>query len=257
MQQIVSLWVGPALGDIERMCLASFVAHGHPVALYGYDPVGNLPPGVEWRDAAAVLPRERLDEIAGPRQALSLFANYFRLLLLQRGLGLWVDADVVCHRPVQLVGAFVAGRESARYLNNAVLHLSPNSPVLLEMLALFDAGQVPDWVPLHRAPAAWLKRLAGRPVPAWALPRGTFGPKGLTALAEKHGLIEKALPPAYFYPLHPRQAEKLYEPGLRLDDIVTPETLTIHLWNEKLGELRKTPPPAGSIMAELLERYPG
>lgn len=55
-QQIVSLWIGGALGLIERLSLRSFVAHGHPVALYSYTEIGSVPPGVEQRDAAEVLP---------------------------------------------------------------------------------------------------------------------------------------------------------------------------------------------------------
>lgn len=257
MQQIVSLWVGAALGDIERMCLASFIAHGHPVALYAYDAIADLPNGVEWRDAAEVVPRDRLEAIAGPHRKLSLFANYFRLKLLQQGAGLWVDADVVCIRPVESANATVFGWESDRFLNNAVLLLEPESPLLDDLVTLFETGAVPDWVPVHRSLLPRLAQAAGRRVPPWRLPRGTFGPKGLTALALRHGLAASAAAPEVFYPLHPRHAQRLYEPGLRLEDIITTQTMTLHLWNEKLGVLRKSAPPPGSIMADLLDRYPG
>lgn len=56
-QQIVSLWIGGGLGTIERLSLRSFVAHGHPLALYSYGEVTGVPAGVERRDAADVLPR--------------------------------------------------------------------------------------------------------------------------------------------------------------------------------------------------------
>jgi hypothetical protein len=86
-------------------------------------------------------------------------------------------------------------------------------------------------------------------------PRGTYGPKAITALAEQHGLTDEAQPATVFYPLHPRAAERLWDPQLKLDEVVTERTLTIHLWNEKLRELRRTRPPEGSIMAELMARY--
>ncbi|MBK8085817.1 MAG: hypothetical protein IPK28_19440 [Devosia sp.] len=254
--RIVTLWVGSALGRMERMCLASFVAHGHPVALYAFGEIGNLPPGVELRDAGAVADRSELARIAGSPPALTLFADYFRLLLMRKSAGLWVDTDVVCLRPFELDGGFVAGWESADYINNAVLRLAPDSPVLADALAAFESGRAPPWVPFHRAPAARVRTLLGRRVAPRDLPRGTFGPKGMTALAVRHGLAAAARPTEVFYPLHPRAAERLYDPTLRLDDIVTADTLTLHLWNEKLHHLKATEPPRGSILAELFARYP-
>lgn len=255
--QIVTLWVGPALGRMERMCLASFVAHGHPVALYGYGEIGNLPPGVERRDAATVVPASDLQRIAGTPPALALFADYFRLRLMQQSAGLWVDTDVACLRPFEVGGDFVAGWESADYINNAVLRLAPDSPILADALAILASGRTPDWTPFHRAPAARLKTLFGRRVAPWELPRGTFGPKAMTALARRHGLAQAARPAEVFYPLHPRLAERLYDPTLQLGDIVTERSLTIHLWNEKLSGLKSTEPPPGSILAALFARYPG
>lgn len=254
---VVTLWVGSALGPMERMCLASFVAHGHSVTLYGYDEIGNVPAGVALRDAAAIVPWPRFEQIAGRRRALTLFANYFRLQLMLRGAGLWIDTDVVCLRPIDLAGDFIAGWESADYINNAVLLLGRDSPVLADAIASFESGQVPPWTPFHRAPMAIIRDKLGLRVEPAELPRGTFGPKGITALAKRHGLEGAAQPTDVFYPLHPRAAERLYDPGLRLEDVVTERTLTIHLWNEKLSELKRHDPPAGSIMAGLLARYPG
>lgn len=255
-QQIVSLWVGGALGTIERLSLRSFVAHGHPVAVYSYAEIGGVPSGVEQRDAAQVLPEAMAMRLRYANGSYALFSNMFRMALQQRGLGLWVDADVVALRELDIDGPFVVGRESDRFLNGAILKLSPDSPVLLDWLEMAASGTVPPWLPFHRAPKAWVRQALGRTIHPSELPFGTFGPKSITALAARHGLTDKAQPEPVFYPLHPRQAERLYDPTLRLDDIVTTETRTIHLWNEKLGALKKTMPPQGSILAELLRRYP-
>lgn len=255
-QQIVSLWIGGELGAIERLSLRSFVAHGHPVALYSYGEVTGVPAGVELRDAAALLPHAMAMTLRYANGSFALFSNMFRMELQRRGLGMWVDADVVAMREVDIDGPYVVGRESDRFLNGAVLKLSPDSPVLRDWLEVAASGRVPPWLPFHRAPKAWLRQTFGASIHPSELPFGTFGPKSITALSARHGLTAAAQPEPVFYPLHPRMAERLYDPTLRLADIVTPETRTIHLWNEKLGALKKTAPPEGSILAELLRRYP-
>jgi hypothetical protein len=255
-QQIVSLWIGGPLRPIERLSLRSFVAHGHPVALYSYGAVEGVPAGVEQRDAATVLPYEMALANRYRSGSFALFANLFRLELQRRGLGAWVDVDVVALRELDLDGDFIVGRESDRFLNNAVLKLAPDSPLLSDWVAATKEGRVPPWLPVHRAPKAWLKQAAGRRVEPAELPFGTFGPKAITALAERHGLTKRAQPEPVFYPLHPRDAERLFDPTLSLDELVTPDTRTIHLWNEKLGPMKMQPPPAGSILAELFSRYP-
>jgi len=254
--QIVSLWIGGGLGTIERLSLRSFVAQGHPVALYSYGEVGGLPAGVELRDAAAVLPETMAQANRYRNGSYALFANLFRLELQRLGLGMWVDVDVVALRMVEVGGDFVVGRESDRFLNNAVVALAPDSPVLADWIASTQSGRVPRWLAFHRAPGAYLRQSWGARITPAELPFGTFGPKAITALAARHGLTDSAQPEAVFYPLHPRQAERLYDPTLKLQDIVRPETLTIHLWNEKLGALKKTVPPEGSILSDLLKRYP-
>ena len=254
LQQIVSLWIGERLGTIERLSLASFVAHGHPMALYTYGSVTGVPAGVEVRDAEAVMPRVAADANRYPSGSYALAANIFRLELQARGLGLWVDSDVVCWRPIALDGPFIAGRESDRYLNNAVLKLDPELPLLADWRAAARGG-VPAWVPFHKAPRAHIRSWFGVEVRPSQLPRGALGPKAITALARDHGLTEAAQPAEVFYPLHPRQAEMLWDPALRLADVVTERTLAIHLWNEKLGPFRDRLPPPGSIMTELMNRY--
>lgn len=255
-QQILSLWIGGELGSIERLSLRSFVAHGHPVALYSYGEVTGVPGGVERRDAATVLPKDMAMALRYANGSYALFSNMFRMELQRLGLGMWVDADVVAMRDVDIDGPFVVGRESDRFLNGAILKLSPDSQVLRDWLAVAASGRVPKWLPFHRAPRAWVKQALGRSIHPSELPFGTFGPKSITALAARHGLTGAAQPEPVFYPLHPREAERLYDPALALNSIVTAETRTIHLWNEKLGALKRTVPPEGSILSDLLKRYP-
>ncbi|WP_417309756.1 hypothetical protein [Devosia sp.] len=253
-RQIVSLWVGGALGPIERLSLSSFVANGHPVALYTYGEVRDVPDGVELRDAETIVPRALADAHRYPNGSYALVSNYFRFLLQRFGLGLWVDTDVVCLRPITLSG-FVAGWESDVFVNGAVLGMDSSAPALNSLITAYEGNRLPDWIPFHRAPLAWLQRQLDRPVPPYRQPHGTYGPKGITATCEQFSLLPYVQPTDVFYPLHPRNAESLYAPGGSLETLVTENTLTVHLWNEKLHDLKRTTPPRESILGALLQRY--
>ena len=254
-QPVVSLWVGPSLGPIERMSLASFVSHGHPTALYAFDDIAGVPEGVELRDATSVLSRQVADAHRYKSGSYALFANLFRLELQRLGAGMWVDTDVVCYRPVTLDGPFVVGRESDVYLNNAVLRLAADSPLLADWLAAFSNGRVPPWIPYRRARTAYFRQLLGRRIAPRELPFGAFGPKAITALAERHGLMDAVQPEEVFYPVHPRQALAIWEVGLRLEQVVTERTLTIHLWNKKLDGVKQRLPEKGSLLDQLFRMY--
>lgn len=255
LQPIVSLWIGGGLSPIERLSLASFVANGHSTALYSYEDVADVPGGVEMRNAATVLPRRLAEQFRYRSGSYALFSNLFRYELQRRELGLWVDADVVCLKPIALEGSFIAGWESPRFLNGAVMRLAPDSPVVADWFAAWEAGNVPAWLPVRRAFRARMKGWLGHQVSPAELPFGTFGPKALTALAQKHGLASAAQPEAVFYPVAPRDAQRIYDPTYRFEDVINPETLTVHLWNEKLCELKLAKPPAGSLLDTLFKRY--
>ncbi len=53
---IAMFWHGPPLGFIERLCVQSFVDAGHPVVMFSYGAVEDLPAGVEAAPAIDILP---------------------------------------------------------------------------------------------------------------------------------------------------------------------------------------------------------
>lgn len=249
------LWIEGQLGPIERLSLTSFRAQGHAVTLHAYGEITGLPEGIVLRDAREVLPETVARANRYTNGSYALFSNLFRYEILRRGLGIWSDTDVVAIAPLALDSPFIAGWESPDFLNGAVLFAEPKSAFVTDALAAFSSGQVPAWVPFHRAPLAWMTYRAGRSIPATALPHGTFGPKGVTALAQRHGLTSLAQPQEVFYPVPPRMARRVFEADYRLVDVVGPDTLAIHLWNEKLRDIKHTAPPAGSLLRSLYERY--
>ena len=249
------LWVGGPLGKIERLSLTSFVAQGHAVRLYTYAAVDDAPEGVEVRDGAAILPASVIEANRYANGSYALASNLFRYTLLAQNEGLWSDIDVVCIRPIRIDGPVIVGWEHEDWLNGAVLYWQADLPIAAEALAAFRPGHIPDWLGLRKRIGPRLRQLAGRPVLPRDLPHGTFGPKQVTALVKQHGLASYAQPADVFYPLPPRRATDAFSQSLRLEDIVTPRTLAIHLWNEKLRALKSTQPQQGSILHGLFERF--
>jgi hypothetical protein len=249
------LWVGGALGAVERLSLVSFLANGHPVALYAYGEVTGVPAGVELRDGREVLPEALVAELRYANGSVALASNLFRYRLQAAGLGLWADIDVVCLKPVAAGRPVVVGWEGARYLNGAVLYLDRDLPVVAEANALFAAGTIPPWLPWRKRLRPLLRRALGHELRPTDFPHGTFGPKAVTALVKKHGLTRWAEPPEVFYPLPPRLARRAFAGDLALDAVVTARSLTLHLWNEKIRDLKATRPAPGSIVATLCRRY--
>lgn len=102
LAEIQMLWVRGRLTKLERLSITSHLQNGHPVHLFSYEPIPNLPPGTTCEDARAILPESAI--FTNPSSegygGLSMFSNFFRYqLLLQRG-GIWSDCDSVCIKPL-------------------------------------------------------------------------------------------------------------------------------------------------------------
>ncbi|WP_292356590.1 hypothetical protein [Mesorhizobium sp.] len=250
------LWIGDRLGRIELLSIASWLNCGHPVRLHAYQPVTNVPAGVVLVDGHAIVPFIDMKRLRHRKTgSYALASDYFRYQLQLRGAGLWSDLDVVCVKPVELQEDCVFGLEDDSLINGAILYLDATLPMTLELEGLFHANQIPSWARMRRARKARLMRLLGLPVRPADLPWGTFGPAAITALAHKHGLFTRARPRNVFYPLHFTQARRVYDPTCSIESILAEETLTLHLWNEALGDLRRSSPPYGSPLAKLYAQF--
>ena len=90
LERLNSLWVGDSLGYLERLCLASARAAGHPFTLYAYAPekLQHVPDWVELRDAREVMPEDRLLRYRGSN-SIALGSDFFRYALMTKGVGYW------------------------------------------------------------------------------------------------------------------------------------------------------------------------
>lgn len=249
-------WVGTELGYIEKLSILSFLRHGHRVRFHCYDHVRGVPEGVEIADAAAVVDYATVLKLRHRQtRSFALASDYFRFRLQQLGSGIWVDSDVVCLQPLRPTAPILLGWESDDYVNGAVLYIEQGHPLLDDALASFAPGNIPHWLPWQKSLPFAVRKLLRRPFGPADLPRGTFGPKAITALVREHGLVDLVMQRPVLYPLHPRLARQLFAPGGSIESWVTEESLTIHLWNEKLRDLKQTRPPADSALGRLLGLY--
>jgi hypothetical protein len=245
----VTLWIGPRLGPVERACLKSVLNQGHPLALYCYDKPAGVPDGVELRDASAILPKDRI--IRHETGSFALFSNWFRYELQRRGAGTWVDCDVYLLAPLDGASPCLFGEEEAGRINTGVLRLPPDSPLLPPLIALFEERSVPPWLPLRSRLAARLRLWRHGRSGLASMPWGSAGPKALTYLVRRHGMGRHALPSDTFCPAPWQDALWIVDPARTLGDFVTQRTVAVHLWNERIKQVKDVPAPPGSFLARL------
>jgi len=260
---IVSFWHGE-LGWLGRVSIASFLEKGYRFSLYAYDEVGPIPEGCELRDASSVVPRDQMFFYKGNRTP-AVFADFFRLKLMEAGAGIWVDCDVYCVRPYEGLGDYVVGIEDEHsrwhygqaVVNNAVFRCPAESELLRLLLTTFEPGAIPAGMPIRRAIEVRLRRLLGEKLPVQDMQFGATGPWPLNHYLRQLDLFKLAQSRAVFYPIGYDDAARLLTPGLALPDIVTPETLSVHLWHSALTERgtgRLKAPAAESFFAKEIER---
>ena len=248
-----AIWIGPVLGQIHIACLRSFLRHGHRVVLHCYKRPKDTPVGIEIADAGKLLPEKRIirHQATG---SVALFSDLLRYEILGSGLGLYVDCDVFCLRPI-VDADYIFGWESSTSIGSAVLKLPFDCPVLVALRAIKDTPNfVPPWQKgRKRRRLEWLRR----PQPAKtleSLPWGTVGPRALTHCAKEHGIEHLASPIDRFYPVHWSHVELLFDRALSLQELTTHRTDALHLFTgSQQGRFTRNGIPTGSPLWQIIE----
>jgi hypothetical protein len=248
-------WHGAPLTRLERLCLASFVANGHPLELHVYEEPASVPSGVRVVDAGRTLSRELIFRHRRTG-SIALFADWFRYRLLHARGGIWADADVVCLRPLAYPHEHIFAWENRDWLNNAVLGLPAGDPLAAWMAASCEnPNRVLPYDGLRARLRKWKRRyLQGnrRDRVRW----GEYGPKGLTLAARHLRCLDRALPTAHFYPVSCDDWQQLFAaaPGFTFPS----ESRAVHLWNNMLAGVDKDSRfPPDSPYEDLCRRYLG
>jgi len=190
LDEIQMLWVRGALSKLERLSIVSHLQNGHPVRLFSYEPIPNLPDGTLWEDARAILPDSAI--FTNPSSAgyggLSMFSNFFRYhLLLQRG-GIWSDCDSVCIKPLSF-----ASKMEYFFATERVPGDQNQKPEAQITSGLFKA-------PVGSAVVARALEIA-KATDLLTAPWASTGPRALHQAANELDLVRFALAPDVFCPI--------------------------------------------------------
>src|SRR5207302_2497908 len=205
-----TFWHGP-LDALRLTCLRSQVAAGHRVTVYSFEPIAQLPDGVGNAEAEAILPHSFSEKLRPPQSdgtwrdwTILQFSDFFRMRLMVRGAGLWLDADVLLLKPVGIdrTKPFFAW-ERPRQLGNSVLYLPADDPIVAAFEDLMEQEELtPDWLALRHRLTFMLRQLRGGSNRLSDVRVAIYGPAALTALARRAGELRCALPKKSFYAVH-------------------------------------------------------
>jgi hypothetical protein len=256
---VVTFWHGP-LDALRLTCLRSQVAAGHKVTVYSFDPLAGLPDGVGNAEAEAILPHAFSERLRPPQPdgswrdwTVLQFSDFFRMRLMAEGAGLWLDADVLLLRPVEIdqTRPYFAW-ERARQLGNSVLYLPPGDPIVVAFENLIEQKELtPDWLAMRHRLTFALQRWRGRSSRLSDIRIAIFGPAALTALARRAGELHHALPKKSFYAVH--ADPKLFFERSDFSALIGDPGITgLHISPKGRGS---KPPIPGSLYAWATERF--
>jgi len=231
---IQSLWIGNPLSKLERLCVQSFLDHGHEFHLYTYGEVGNIPAGCTVKDGNKILPAKDIFQYRGGSYAG--FSNWFRYEMLMKLGGFWVDMDMVCVRPFDFGDEFVFGKSTYHGANTAVIG---GRHAALEALCEY-CRQYPKAMPFDS------KKNRSRKFRARLFRQGREGakfghiggPSIFTDALKYHGVFDAAKPHTYFYPIGWLNYDSIFDETFANDSPFVKDTHAIHIWND--GRRRDT-----------------
>lgn len=256
---VVTFWHGP-LDALRLTCLRSQIAAGHKVTVYSFDPLPGLPDGVGNAEAEAILPHAFSERLRPPQPdgswrdwTVLQFSDFFRMRLMAESAGLWLDADVLLLKPVEidLTKPYFAW-ERPRQLGNSVLYLPSDDAIVMAVENLIEQEELtPDWLALRHRLTFAIRRLRGGSGRLSDIRVAIYGPAALTALARRTGELHHALPKKSFYAVH-AEPRLFFDPGDFSAVIGDPGVIGLHVSPKGRGG---QPPIPGSLYAWATERF--
>jgi hypothetical protein len=167
--------------------------------------------------------------------------------------GLWLDADVLLLKPVEIDPAkpYFAW-ERPRQLGNSVLYLPSDDTIVLAFEHLIEQEELtPDWLALRHRLTFAIRRLRGGSNRLSDIRVAIYGPAALTALARRAGELHYALPKKSFYAVHAEP--KLFFDASDFSALIRdPAVIGLHVSPKGRGS---QPPIPGSLYAWAAQRF--
>lgn len=190
---VQGFWSGP-LTTMERLSMQSFVAAGHEFHLYVYD--GNLlgvPPSVHLRNAAEIIPVKE----AATFRCVQQLSDQFRITLLLKRGGWYVDLDTICLQPFDFSSDYIFYRDYD------------------ESTISFAVSKAPVGSPLMQHCHDYLSQLTAedRQRLSWQ----EIGTEFVTGAVEFFGLQKFAQPGYTFDPIQWQRAREVVNPEAKWD----------------------------------------
>lgn len=228
-----TVWIGKKLGPVHAACLRSFVRHGHDVVLHAYGRPEDTPKGVRLFDASKLM--DEKDIFAHKNTgSLSIASDVYRYRIQRESMGLYVDCDVYCLNELT-DSEYILSYENNTSVSNAIIKIPHDSELLKSVLnASEDRYFIPPWFSTRKRTKLALRKMIGFPVHVANQHWGIIGPSLFTYHVERLGLQDKVLPIDKYSPLFGGHTNLLFEKGLTLNNLITPRTVALHLFNSGL-----------------------
>ena len=227
---IQSLWIGDDLTNLEKLCVQSFIDHGHEFHLYTYADIGGIPEGAVVKDGNEILPESAIFKIKGGR--IAPFSDWFRYTMLAKNGGFWVDMDYVCLRPFDFASDIVFAPDSTGYYN-AIIKFPAGHECMTELAAACANTK-------HREKIRY----------------ATFY-RPLTKAIRRFNLQHHAVPNSTFFPLETDSMSLIFEIGG--DGQFGKRTYGMHIANGKTKDLvahfKDANFPADSLFEKLKRKH--
>ena len=204
---IQSLWIGDDLTQIEKLCVQSFLDHGHEFHLYTYSDIGGIPQGAVIKDGNEILPTSQI--FPSKSGSYAQFADWFRYAMLVKNGGFWVDMDVICIKPFDFDSDIVLAGGSHGY-TNAIIGMPENHTLMIS---------------LERT----CRNYRDKERASWG---AMGGPAVLTRFIRKFEMEQYAKPFMYFYPWSFNDWHFAFDQTFSEGIELYPNTFAIHLYNE-------------------------
>lgn len=227
-----TMWIGNNPGTLQQLCMLSAAARGHKVRLFSYGGQANLPACIEQCDAREVLPENEI-WIHKKTGAPGAFADWFRVEMIRKGFGAWMDADMLFLKPVSSATEYLLAWEDGKHngVSNALMHFDPNSK-LADDLCSWGARKnyIPPWWPNYQRTAWKLLKLAGMRPSVRTMFWGTTGPELLLYLCQLNQEMHHVGAWQKFCALPYMNKEEPFSAKANPERFFTAETVAIHLW---------------------------